>query len=195
MAFDQPSEVWLGTQGDGLYKLDGVTQQATAAPYGLLDVGVGALALAPDGVWSAGVGLSSIRSGLTFATTDLQRWRWVDGTISVPFVGWRASSISLRENRAWIGTDHGVVRARLDATESMTLWSMQHGLPDDRVTSVLARDDGAWVATLRGRVRQRLRDGAHTECAQRRFARGTRAHASGAAFAGKRAGLCAATRR
>ncbi len=149
---DQPSEVWLGTRGDGLYKVDGVTQQATAVRYGLLETGVGALALAADGVWSAGLGLSSLRSGLTFASTDLQRWRWIDGTIAVPMLGLRATSMSVRAQRAWVGTDRGVVRVQLDAAESITLWSAQHGLPDERVTAVAARDDGAWVATLRGLV-------------------------------------------
>jgi ligand-binding sensor domain-containing protein len=93
-----------------------------------------------------------LRGGLTFASTDLQRWRWIDGTISVPMVGMRATSMSVRAARAWIGTDRGVVRARLDGTEEMAVWTLLDGLPDDRVFAVSARSDGAWVGTARGLV-------------------------------------------
>ena len=149
---DAPSEVWLGTSGDGMYKVDGTVQQATPLRFGLLERGIGAVAVAADGVWSAGLGLSMARGGLSFASNDLQRWRWIDGTIAVPMVGMHATSLSLRGSRAWIGTDRGVVRAQLDGNESMVAWTSLDGLPDDRVYAVAARADGAWVGTARGLV-------------------------------------------
>ncbi len=149
---DQPNEVWLGTNGDGLYKVDALLQQTVPLRFGLLESGIGALALAADGVWAAGLGASRLRGGLTFASTDLQRWRWIDGTIAVPLMGMRATSLSLRAQRAWIGTDRGVVRARLDSAEAMSVWTSLDGLPDDRVFAVAAREDGAWVGTARGLV-------------------------------------------
>lgn len=166
-ADDTPSDVWLGTNGDGVYKLDGVTQQATPLRYGLIEYGVGALALAADGVWTAGLGNSQVRGGLTFASTDLQRWRWIDGTITVPMMGMRATSMSVRGAVAWIGTDRGVVRAELNRGEAMSIWRSLDGLPDDRVLSVAARADGAWVGTTRGLVFV-----ADTSDAQNRRARG-----------------------
>lgn len=152
MSADQPNEVWLGTSGDGLYKVDATFQHALPLRFGLLERGVGAVALAADGVWAVGLGASMLRSGLTFASTDLQRWRWIDGTITVPLMGMRASSMSVRAQRAWIGTDRGVVRARLDGAQDMVVWTSLDGLPDDRVLAVAARDDGAWVGTARGLV-------------------------------------------
>jgi ligand-binding sensor domain-containing protein len=151
-AVDQPNDVWLGTNGDGLYQVDGATQQATALRFGLLERGVGAVALAADGVWAAGLGQTSLRAGLSFASTDLQRWRWIDGTITVPMLGARARSMSTRGNRAWIGTDRGVVRVRLDARAEMSAWTVLDGLPDNRVFAVQARGEGAWVGTARGLV-------------------------------------------
>lgn len=152
MSFDQPNEVWLGTSGDGLYKVDATLQQATPLRFGLIERGVGALSLAADGVWAAGLGASQLRGGVSFASNDLQRWRWIDGTIAVPMLGMRAISMSLRAQRAWIGTDRGVVRAQLSGAEEMVLWSVLDGLPDDRVYAVAARADGAWVGTARGLV-------------------------------------------
>lgn len=152
LSMDQPNDVWLGTSGDGLYKVDATLQQATPIRFGLIERGVGALALAADGVWAAGLGASQLRGGLSFASNDLQRWRWIDGTIAVPMIGMRATSMSLRASTAWIGTDRGIVRARLTGREDMTVWTSLDGLLDDRVFAVSAREAGAWVGTARGLV-------------------------------------------
>jgi len=149
---ERASEVWLGTAGDGLYRVDPAFQQATRLQFGPIESGIGALALAADGVWTAGLGASPLRAGLSFASNDLQRWRWIDGTISVPMVGMRAHAMSLRAGRAWIATDRGVVRARVDGSDELTAWTSLDGLPDDRVFSIAARQGGAWAGTARGLV-------------------------------------------
>lgn len=149
---ERASEVWLGTAGDGLYRVDPAFQQAVGLRFGPIESGIGALALAADGVWAAGLGQSAMRSGLTFASNDLQRWRWIDGTISVPLLGVRANAMSLRGSRAWIATDRGIVRALLDGSDALLSWTSLDGLPDDRVYSVAARSDGAWAGTARGLV-------------------------------------------
>ena len=152
IAPDQPNDVWLGTNGDGLYRVDAAVQQATPLRYGLMERGVGAVALGAGGVWAAGLGMSSLRGGVSFATNDLQRWRWIDGTIAVPLLGVRATSLAVRAQRAWIGTDRGLVRILIDRTEAMARWTLLDGLPDDRVFAIAPRGDGAWVGTARGLV-------------------------------------------
>jgi hypothetical protein len=149
---ERASEVWLGTNGDGLYRVDPTFQQATGLRFGPIESGIGALAIAADGVWTAGLGQSAVRSGLSFASNDLQRWRWIDGTINVPLLGVRANAMSLRATRAWIATDRGVVRARLDGSDELMSWTSLDGLPDDRVYSIAARAEGAWAGTARGLV-------------------------------------------
>ena len=149
---ERASEVWLGTAGDGLFRLDPAFMQSTPLPYGLMEPGVGALALAADGVWAAGLGQSLQRGGLSFVASDLQRFRWIDGTISVPLVGVRSFALVTRASRAWLGTDRGLVRVRLDGTQAMQAWGVLDGLPDNRVLSVATRDDGVWAGTARGLV-------------------------------------------
>lgn len=149
---ERASEVWLGTAGDGLFRLDPAFMQSTPLPYGLMEPGVGALALAADGVWAAGLGQSLQRGGLSFVASDLQRFRWIDGTISVPLVGVRSLALVTRASRAWLGTDRGLVRVRLDGTQAMQAWGVLDGLPDNRVLSVATRDDGVWAGTARGLV-------------------------------------------
>lgn len=149
---ERASEVWLGTAGDGLFRLDPAFMQSTPLPYGLMEPGVGALALAADGVWAAGLGQSLQRGGLSFVASDLQRFRWIDGTISVPLAGVRSLALVTRASRAWLGTDRGLVRVRLDGTQAIQAWGVLDGLPDERVLSVATRDDGVWAGTARGLV-------------------------------------------
>ena len=158
---DRASEVWLGTAGDGLYKVDPAFQQATPLRFGPIDGGIGALALAADGIWAAGLGDASPsvasgnrqpRAGLSFASNDLQRWRWIDGTIAVPLIGARADAMAVRGNRAWIATDRGLVRVRLDGSEAIAAWTTLDGMPDDRVLSLAATAEGTWAGTARGLV-------------------------------------------
>ena len=98
---ERASEVWLGTAADGLFRLDPAFMQSTPLQYGLLEPGVGALALAADGVWAAGLGQAFDRGGLSFVGSDLQRFRWIEGTIAVPLVGVRGRSLVTRASRAW----------------------------------------------------------------------------------------------
>ena len=149
------SEVWLGTWGGGVFQVDPVFNQATAHPYGLLTPGAGALALAADGVWIAPLasGVGASRGGLTFASEDLQQWRWLDGGPRAPLAGARAYDVAVRDGVAWIATDRGL--ARLDtraasATRDTQLWTSTSGLPDDRVLAVAPRADAIWVGTARG---------------------------------------------
>ena len=144
--------MWLGTAGDGLFRLDPAFMQSTPLPYGLMEPGVGALALAADGVWAAGLGQSFDRGGLSFVGSDLQRFRWIDGTISVPLVGVRGRALVTRASRLWLGTDRGLVRVRLDGTQAMQAWGVLDGLPDERVLSVATRDEGGGAGTARGLV-------------------------------------------
>ena len=149
---ERASEVWLGTAADGLFRLDPAFMQSTPLPYGLLEPGVGALALAADGVWAAGLGQAFDLGGLSFVGSDLQRFRWIEGTIAVPLVGVRGRSLVTRASRAWLGTDRGLVRVRLDGAQAMQSWGVLDGLPDERVLSVATRDDGVWAGTARGLV-------------------------------------------
>lgn len=152
MAPDRAGDAWVGTAGAGLLQVDAFSGAVTPRPYGLLSPGVGALAPALDGVWVGGAGVPSARAGLTYANTDLQQWRHIDGTIAVPLQGVRVLALATRGAVAWMGTERGLVRVALDGDGAMTRWTVLDGLPDDRVLAVAPRPEGAWAATLRGLV-------------------------------------------
>jgi ligand-binding sensor domain-containing protein len=152
MAPERAGEAWVGSGGDGVWQVDAFSGAPIARPYGLLAPGAGALAPALGGLWVGGVGFPSARAGLTYASDDLQQWRWIDGTIAVPLEGVRVLALATRGPVAWMGTDRGLVRAALDGDEAMRRWTVLDGLPDERVVAVAPRPEGSWAATLRGLV-------------------------------------------
>jgi ligand-binding sensor domain-containing protein len=101
-------------------------------------------------VWIAGDGDVGGRAGLTFATDDLQRWRWLDGGTRASFAGARAYDMAVRESRAWVATDRGLLRQGLRSADDVFVYTQLDGLPSDFALSAVARSDGAWVGTSRG---------------------------------------------
>ncbi|HSJ65150.1 MAG TPA: hypothetical protein VK922_14765 [Gemmatimonadaceae bacterium] len=147
----ETEQVWLGTAGNGLYRVDPRFGEATHVPFGLIADGAGAVALAADGIWvaSAGPGAAG-RGGLTFVRTDLQQWRWMEGGIDRPFAATRALDLVVRGSIAWVATDRGLYRVDTRSTLGVRRWSLTNGLPDDRALAVAAVGTGTWVGTLRG---------------------------------------------
>ena len=144
------SEVWLGTRGNGLYRVDPTFNRAEHLPFGLLEPGIGALALAADGVWAGGLGSPLGRGALVHASDDLQRWRWLSGPPSRPLVGARVNALAIRDRSAWIATTRGLLRMGVDDDNDVNRWDLADGLPSDVVTSVAPGATGTWVGTAAG---------------------------------------------
>jgi len=144
------TDVWLGTAGGGLFEVDPLFNQATSQPYGLAGSGAGALARAADGIWIAPASrLFEPRFAVTFASRDLQRFRWLDDDAHRNFGGARATALDVRDGTMWMGTTRGLYRIGLDQT-GVRAFTPMLGLPSDVVLSLLARRDGVWVGTERG---------------------------------------------
>ena len=144
------TEVWLGTAGGGVFQVDPLFNSATSRPYGLAVSGAGAIARAADGVWIAPAPRpAEPRVALTFASHDLQQWRWVDDAGRRGFGGDRATALDIRGGTAWMGSTRGLFRIAL-ADGGTRAFTPMSGLPSDLVLSVLARAEGTWVGTARG---------------------------------------------
>lgn len=144
------TEVWLGTAGGGLFQVDPLFNSASPRPYGLAASGAGALARAADGIWIAPASRTlESRLAVTFASRDLQQWRWLDDEGRRSFGGARATSLDVRAGTIWMGTTRGLYRLPLNGVGVRAVTPLA-GLPSDVVLSVLARGDGVWVGTERG---------------------------------------------
>src|SRR5439155_20494248 len=72
---DRP-EIYFGTNGLGLVRVDKQTGEWEVLTYGLLSPGVGAVAAAPDGIWAAANARPGTeRHGLTWVASDLAATR------------------------------------------------------------------------------------------------------------------------
>lgn len=163
--------VWLSTLGGGLVEVDPLFNRGTPLPFGLLSPGAERLARAADGVWAAGSARFGGRGGLTFASDDLQRWRWEDGGARLPFTGRVVNALLVRGDAAWAATDRGLLRVTLDGEGEVTLLDAGDGLPSDAVLSLAARGEALWAGTRDGIAV--LRDGAGgAEEIDRRIGRG-----------------------
>lgn len=156
------SEVWLGTWGNGLYEIDPLFVRGEHRPFGLLGGSVGALAAAAEGIWMAGGSNGRAvlsagpafrvpeRGGLTFASLDLQQWRWISPTTDRVLAAARVHALVVRVEEAWIATDRGLFVLDLsDRAPGGSMWSIS-GLPSDRVLSLAAQSDGIWAGTAGG---------------------------------------------
>jgi hypothetical protein len=149
----ETEQVWLGTAGNGMYRVDPRFGEASHVPFGLVAEGAGAIAPAADGVWVASYASgAAARGGLTFIRTDLQQWRWLEGGIDRPFAATRALDLVVRGSLAWVATDRGLFRLDTQNPLSIRRWSLTNGLPDDRALAVVAVGSGVWVGTARGLV-------------------------------------------
>lgn len=147
------SEVWLGTGGGGLFRVDPLFLKSEQLAFGPLQTATGALARDSDGVWMAGLGgaAAAAREGVAHASSDLQSWRWLrSSAVSRALAGARIARISARGDRLWVATDRGIVLLDGSNPDRALRWSATTGLPDDRVLSAAASDGGAWAGTARG---------------------------------------------
>jgi len=134
---DRP-DLYLGTNGMGLVRVDPQTGEWEALPYGLLATGVGAIAPAPDGIWAA------TNARLTWVAADLSATRTTEGGgAALGFTFRSARRLVATPGALWLATEQGVL-----SIDPRTMRSRLFDVRD--VTSLAPAPDGVWVGTARG---------------------------------------------
>jgi ligand-binding sensor domain-containing protein len=140
---DRP-ELYFGTNGMGLVRVDPETAEWEALPYGLLAPGVGAIAPTRDGVWAATNARPGERRGITWVAADLSATRQAEGGgAALGFTFLSARQILAARGALWVATEQGVLRV-----DPATLHGRRFDL--GRVTSLAPAPDGVWVGSTRG---------------------------------------------
>ncbi|MFN2572595.1 MAG: hypothetical protein ABR537_13450 [Gemmatimonadales bacterium] len=145
---DRP-EMFFGTNGLGLVRVDRQTGEWEVLTYGLITPAVGALAAAADGngIWAAGntrPGLGSARRGLTWVANDLSATRTAEGGgAALGFSFLYSRRLLAVGSQLWLATEQGVLRVESSSFESR-LWDV----PD--AICLAATQRGVWVGTRRG---------------------------------------------
>ena len=142
---DRP-ELYFGTNGMGVVRVDPQTAEWETLPYGLMAPGVGAIAAAPppEGIWAATNARPGERRGLTWVAADLSVTRSTEGGgAALGFTFLSARRLLAARGALWLATEQGVLRI-----EPATLRGRRFDL--ERVTSLAPAPDGIWVGSTRG---------------------------------------------
>lgn len=138
-------EIFFGTNGMGLVRVDKQTGAWDVLTYGLIAPGVGAVASGPNGVWAATSARAvAQRRGLTWVASDLSATRGAEGgRAALGFSFIYSRRLVAAGKYLWLATEQGVLRID-SSTFAARLWD----LPD--VTSLASSRNGMWVGTTRG---------------------------------------------
>lgn len=140
-------EIYLGTDGLGLMRLDPVVVRFERLPFGLLSSGVSAVVATRDGIWAGSDGRGR-RAGITFSTPDLQRFMDIEGPPVTGFGGAAVHAILIRGRDVWAGTGRGLLR--MDQQGDGDWLGTVNGLPSAEVLALAESGDAVYVGTSRG---------------------------------------------
>lgn len=141
---DRP-EIFFGTNGLGLVRVDKQTGEWEVLTYGLLAPAVGAVAPAPDGIWAAtNARPGTERRGLTWLASDLSATRSSEGAgAALGFSFLNSRRLISSGNQLWLATEQGVLRID-PSTFRARIWDYAGA------TCLAATARGVWVGTTRG---------------------------------------------
>lgn len=145
---DRDGNLWVSTNGDGLYRFKQPAVRMFTAADGLPDSVIKAMFVARDGTVWAGANCGGIAR---FDGTRFRTYNEKDGLLN-------SCVLAIAEDvngDLWIGTWGG---AFLYRNGTFTRYLKEQGMPDERVRSIItARDGSVWFGTGNGLAR--LKDG------------------------------------
>jgi ligand-binding sensor domain-containing protein len=142
------SDIFFGTTGMGLVRVDGTTGEWEALSFGLPAPGAGAVAAGANGVWVAVIARPGERAGLAWVPADASAVRVIarPGAVGTPFLEGRR--LLARDRTVWVATERGVWR--VDASSGDVGSSRSAALADEDVRALAPARGGVWVGTARG---------------------------------------------
>ncbi|HYK10640.1 MAG TPA: hypothetical protein VEV39_07565 [Gemmatimonadales bacterium] len=149
MTQDRPNEMFLGTTGLGLLRVDPTSGQGAPLSFGLPNQRASVTVAGPGGVWTVGSARAGERRALTWVAEDLSKF-----TINEDALG-RGTQVLLAQrmlyvnNALWLGTSLGLYQMPTgDGTGHF--YDVGAGLPGPNVLSLAKAPDGIWVGTAQG---------------------------------------------
>lgn len=146
------SDMFFGTSGMGVVRLDPTTTEREPLPFGLLAPRAGAVATAAGGVWVTSLSRVGERRGLTWVAPDLSADSTIEGAGVIGFGCLEGRRLLATESSLWLACERGLLKIERGSDRSH-LFGAGSGLPSDGVLSLAPARDGIWVGTARGLVR------------------------------------------
>ncbi len=142
---------FLGTNGLGLMRYEGLVGRLEPLPFGLLADGVGAVTLVDGGIWVGSTRshrpTSRYRPGFTWVSRDFQQSKVETGPGTVGFRFDAVRDIAQWGGAMWAATDAGLVRFE---GGRIRIIDRSGGLPANDVLALAVASDALWVGTARG---------------------------------------------
>lgn len=143
---------YFGTWGNGVMFVESGFPTPQPLRYGLAGEVVGALFIAPGGVWVATDRSAYDEAALTFVGSELDRFEFVTGgpATGLPFTASRA--ILGHGDAIWIATDAGAVSVDVD-DDRVSVVDESRGMPDAHVLALAPRGASIEAGTRHGIAR------------------------------------------
>ncbi len=143
-------EVYIGTDGNGLFRVDIPTYVAQRFPAGLLAAPTASVAVLGDQV-CAGTDprYRTPRRGITCFRSGLEEFAYFEGTSLAGFEAHGVRRMLITRRSLWVAGDLGALRVNRGSGEVRTIGEHQ-GLPSEDVRALAPAPDGVWIGTARG---------------------------------------------
>jgi len=141
-------ELYLGTDGTGLIRMDGLSGQWDVLQYGLLQAGADAIAPGVHGLWVAGTAWGAERHGLTWVPEDLSQTTFLEATVGMGTATVRR--MLALGSAIWVATNAGVYRVTTNGDGDFRRFDLGSGIASEDVYCLAPAPDGLWVGTSRG---------------------------------------------
>jgi hypothetical protein len=142
------SDIFFGTTGMGVVRVDGMTGEWEALAFGLPAPAAGALAPGVGGVWVAVVARPGERAGVAWVPADATEVRMLEraGAVASPFQ--QVRRLLARDRALWLATERGVMR--LDPRSGDVRPARSGADLDEDVRALAPALDGVWAGTAHG---------------------------------------------
>jgi hypothetical protein len=144
------NEVFVATDGNGVFRVDLTTYDAQRLPAGLLASSTGAVA-DEDGQVCAGseARFRETRRGITCFRSDLTDFTYYEGTSLAGLPAGTVRRLLPTPRALWVAGDAGALRLDPRSGDVRQLLG-RAGLPSDDVRALAAAPGGVWIGTSRG---------------------------------------------
>ncbi len=144
------NEIYVATDGNGVFEVDPLTYATTPLPKGALGVAIGAVAVSHGEICAASdARASGVRRGITCFDESLRDMRYIETAGLAGLPGNLTRRLLITQRAVWAATDQGLVRA--DRREGRVQQIAERdGLPGFDVYALAPAPTGVWVGTARG---------------------------------------------
>lgn len=153
------TDLFFGTSGMGVVRVDATTGQWESLRFGLLARGAGSVWEDKDGVWVATLARAGERRGLTWLAPDLTADSVMETSGTTPLGCADGRRLVAGGSFLWLACERGLLR--ISEGGGVRLFDVGRGLPSDQVVALAPAPDGVWAGTARGLARVTRDDLAH----------------------------------